>query len=290
MVTDMLRRLFCISALLVASGCRLDVTQTIDVTAKTREIITYSETFDNEAFRVATQLGGPAAFGFDAAKEDGWDVHESSGPTTHTFVFEHSFAREDTEAGLTHLARDSAAATPDDAFLMGPTAFVSLPITASTRSESSVSLPALLQPSETVTKSGRKDPAFQVANARVNAAAVNSVVHVHVEYHDTTGVHRVESDFAEATALSPSSGFTLHVGYPWPVSRILAFWRNVGPYGVFDYEHYSPPLCSAEPKYRKASMFGVGVYANGANIPQQLMTSAGTLAESWLAQHPVKCP
>ncbi len=286
----MLRRLFCISALLVASGCQLDITQTIDVTSKTRETITYNEAFDNEAFQIVTQLGGPAAFGIDAATKDGWDVHESSGPNNHTFVFEQSFPREDAEAGLTRLAHDSAAATPDDEFLMGPTAFIGIPITASARSESTVSLPALLRPSETVTKNGRKDPAFQLANARVNAAAVNSVVHVHVEFRDTTGVHRIESDFAEATTFSPSSGFTLHVGHSWPVSRLLAFWRNVGPYGVFDYEHYSPPLCSAEPKYRKAWMFGVGVYANGANIPQQLMSSAGTLAESWLAQHPVRCP
>ena len=34
----------------------------------------------------------------------------------------------------------------------------------------------------------------------------------------------------------------------------------------------------------------VGVYANGAHIPEQLMGAAGTLAENWLAQLPVKCP
>ena len=286
----MLRRLLLISALTLASGCRLDVTQTIDVTAKTREIITYRETFDDEAFQVVTQLGGASAFGFNAAKGDGWDVRGSSGPNSHTFILEHSFARGDAEGGLTRLARDSAETTPDDAFLMGPTAFVGIPITASTRTESSASLPALLRPSETITKDGRKDPAFQLANARVNAAVVNTVVHVYVVFRDPTGVHRIEPNFAEATVLSPSSELTLHAGQPWPIAPILAFWRNVGPYGVFDFEHHSPPLCSADTNYRKAWMFGVGVYANGAKMPEQLMKSAGTLAESWLARHPVKCP
>jgi hypothetical protein len=287
----MQRRLFCAAILFVVSGCRLDVTQTIDLTAEPREIVTYSETFDDEAFQATTQLGGTSAFGFDAAKEDGWDVQSSSGPDSHTFTFKRSFSRKDAEAGLARFARDSAAATPEDAFLIGPTAFIGLPITAATPTESSLSLPALLRPAETVTtKGGRKDPAFQLADARVNAAAVNSVVHVYVELHDATGVHRIGADFAEATALSPPAGLALRVGHPWPVSQVLAFWRNVGPYGVFDYEHRSPPLCSADPSYRKAWMFGVGVYANGAHIPEQLMATAGSLAESWLAQHPVKCP
>jgi hypothetical protein len=284
------RRLLCILAVLTLPACRLDVTQTIDVTAKGHEIITYSETFDDDALRVATQLGGPSAFGFDAAKQDGWDVRGSSAPNKHTFAFRHSFSGDGAEAALTRLAHDSTAATPDDAFLIGPTAFVGLPITGAAPTASSLSVPALLRPSETVGSNGRKDPAFQLANARVNAAAVNSVVHVRIELRDALGVHQVAPDFAEPTALSPSSGFTVHVGHLWPLSRILAFWRSVGPYGVFDYEHYSPPLCSAQATYRKAWMFGVGVYANGANIPKQLMTSAGTLAQRWLAAHPVKCP
>jgi hypothetical protein len=286
----MLRRFFCIVALLVLSGCRLDVTQSIDVTAKGREVITYREIFDDDAFNVATQLGGPSAFGFDAAKDDGWDVRGSSGPNEHTFTFERSFSGQDVEADLTRLAYDSTAATPDDAFLLAPTAFMGLPITASTANGKIVSVPALLRPSETLTKAGRKDQAFQLANARVNAAAVDSVVHVHIELRDGTGVHRIEPRFAEATAFSQSSESTLRVGRLWPISRVLAFWRDVGPYGVFDYEHHSQPLCSAQPKYHKSWMFGVGVWASGAGIPKQLMDSAGTLAEGWLAKHPMKCP
>lgn len=69
-----MRRFICISVLVVLSGCRLDVTQTVDVTAPSREVITYRETFDDEAFAVATHLGGPNSFGFDAAKQDGWDA------------------------------------------------------------------------------------------------------------------------------------------------------------------------------------------------------------------------
>jgi hypothetical protein len=286
----MLRQFVCIVALLVLSGCRLDVTQAIDVTTKDREIITYSETFDDEAFSVTTQIGGASAFGFDAAKKNGWDVRGSSGPNEHTFVFKRSFSRKDAEADLTRLADESALTTPDDAFFIGPTAFVGLPITASTANDKIVSVPALLRPWETLTKNGRQNSALQLANARLNAAAVDGVVHVHIELRDATGVHRVEPSFAEATVLSPSSAARLHVGHEWPISRVLAFWREVGPYGVFDYEHHSPPLCSAEPKYHKSWMFGVGVYANGARIPEQLMSSAATLAEEWLTRHPVKCP
>lgn len=284
-----MRGVFCICAVLAASGCRLDVTQAIDATVKGRETVTYTETFDDEAFRATTELGGASAFAFDAAKSDGWDVRSSSGPNRHTFVFERAFSRETTESGLTRLASDSTAATPADAFLLGPTAFIGFPITASSSNKSAVSIPALLRPAETL-KNGRKNAAFQLANARVNAAAVDSVVHVRIEIRDATGTHEIEPEFAEEKALSASSGFGLQVGPPWPVSRILAFWRDVGPYGVFDYEHYSPPLCSPAPKYRKSWMFGVGVYANGAGIPQPLMDSAGTLAENWLAKHPVKCP
>ena len=284
------RQFICIVALLVLSGCRLDVTQTIDVTTKGREVITYSETFDDEAFGVTTQIGGASAFGFDAAKQDGWDVRGSSGPNEHTFVFKRSFLSQDVEPDLTRLANESALATPNDAFFIGPTAFVGLPIAASTADDKIVSVPALLRPGETLTKNGRQDSVFQLANARVNAAVVDSVVHVHIELRDATGIHRVEPGFAEARAFSPSSSATLHVGHQWPISRILSFWREVGPYGVFDYEHHSPPLCSAEPKYHKSWMFGVGVYANGARIPEQLMASAATLAEEWLARHPVKCP
>jgi hypothetical protein len=283
------RHFICIVALLVLSGCRLDVTQTIDATMKDREVITYTETFDDEAFRVTAQIGGASAFGFDAAKEDGWDVQGSSGPNTHTFVFKRSFSGHDAEADLTRLANDSALATPADAFFIGPTAFVGLPITASATNNRIGSLPALL-PRKTLTKNGRQDSAFQIANARVNAAAVNSVVHVHIELHDGTGVHRFEPSFAAATPLSPSSSAGLRVGHQWPVSRILAFWRGVGAYGVFDYEHHAPPMCSADPKYRKSWMFGVGVYASGARIPQKLMSNAVTLADEWFTRHPVKCP
>jgi hypothetical protein len=277
-------------ALLALSACRLDVTQTIDVTQQGREVITYRETFDDEAFSATTQLGGAAAFGFDAAKQDGWNVSGSSGPNEHTFLFERTFAGQDVEADLTQLAGDSAAATPGDAFFLGPTAFIGLPITASATNPEAVLIPALLRPSETVTKAGRDDPAFQLANARVNAAAVNTVVHVLIELHDATGIHRIEPGFAADTTFSPSSGATLQVGRPWKISSLLAFWRAVGPYGVFDYVHHAPPLCKADPEYRKAWMFGVRVYANGARMPEQLMTSAGTLAEDWLAKHPVKCP
>jgi hypothetical protein len=284
------RSFLCLSALVMLCSCRLDVTQTIDVTSKGRELITYRETFDDEAFGVTTRLGGSSAFGFNAAKQDGWNIRGSSGPNEHTFVFERAFSVEDAQAQLTRLAHDSSAATPNDAFLLGPTAFIGVPITASTSNEQSVSVPALLRPSETLTKDGRADPAFQLANARVNAAAVDSVVRVHVELRDDTGLHRIDPTFAEATAIVPSSKISLQAGQLWPLSRILAFWRYVGAYGVFDYEHHSPPLCSSDPKYRKAWMFGVGVYANGARIPQQLMGTSGSLAEAWLAQHPVKCP
>lgn len=285
-----MRRFFCISALVVLSGCRLDVTQTIDLTTAGREVITYRETFDDEAFAATTQLGGASAFGFDAAKKDGWDVRGSSGSNEHTFLFQRSFSNKDAESQLTRLAFDSASTTPPDAFLLGPTAFIGVPITASTATPKSASIPALLRPSETVTKDGRKDPAFQLANARVNAAAVDSVVHVHIEIRDAAGVHRIEPKFAEATELPRSPVTALRVGNPWPLSPLLAFWREVGTYGVFDFEHHSPPLCKAEPKYHKSWMYGVGVYAGGAKIPEQLLDNAGTLAEDWQAKHPVKCP
>jgi len=57
----MLRKLLCLFALIGLSGCRLDVTQAIDVTAPGREVIIYRETFDDEAFAATTQLGGPYA-------------------------------------------------------------------------------------------------------------------------------------------------------------------------------------------------------------------------------------
>jgi hypothetical protein len=284
------RQFICIVALLVLSGCRLDVTQTIDLTTKGREVITYTENFDDEAFAATTQIGGASAFGFDAAENDGWDVHGSSGPNEHTFVFKRSFSKQDIEPDLTHLAYESTRATPPDAFFIGPTAFVGLPISASSPNDKPGSIPALLRPRETLTEHGRTNSAFQLANALLNAAAVDTIVHVHVELHDATGVHRVKPSFATPTVLLPLTGAGLHVGRQWPIANILAFWRGVGPYGVFDYEHNAPPLCSAQTKYHKAWMFGVGVYANGARIPERLMTSAVTLAEEWLARHPVKCP
>lgn len=284
------RPFLCLTALIMLCGCRLDVTQTIDVASKGRELVTYRETFDDEAFSVTTQLGGPSAFAFDAAKQDGWGVRASSGPNEHTFIFERAFSVEDAQAQLARPAHDSAAAAPNDAFLLGPTAFIGMPITSSTSNEQSASIPALLRPSETLIKGGGADPAFKLANARVNAADVDSVVRVHVELRDETGLRHIDPSFGEATAISPSSKIRLHVGPLWPLSRILAFWRYVGPYGVFDYERHSPPLCSSDPKYHKAWMFGVGVYVNGAHIPEQLMGAAGTLAQNWLARHPVKCP
>ena len=289
----MLHRLLCLCALVGLSGCRLDVTQTIDVTTPGREVITYSETFDDEAFAATTQLGGPSAFGFDAAKQDGWDVSASSGPNRHTFIFRRSFSNnDDIGSQLTRLAYDSAAATPQDAFLLAPTAFIGVPITISTATATPAStlIPALLRPAETVSKDGRNDPAFQLANARVNATVVDSVTHVHLEIRDAAGVHRIEPSFAEATELSTSPIVGLHVGNPWSLSPPLAFWRAVGTYGVFDFEHYSPPLCKAEPKYHKSWMFGIGVYANGAKIPEKLFGKTGTLAADWMKKHPVKCP
>ena len=136
---------------------------------------------------------------------------------------------------------------------------IGFPITASSSSDASVSIPALLEQSEADGTIGRADPAFQLANARVNAAAVNSVVRLFIELRDGTRFHRVRADFAKATPLSPASGLTLYVGKPWLVSPIMAFWRSVGPYGVFDYEHYARPLCSDDPKYRQAWIFGAGV-------------------------------
>lgn len=260
------------------------------MTSAARETVTYSETFDDEAFSATTHLGGPNAFSFDTAKQDGWDVRASSGPNAHTFVFERSFAVQAAQVELTRLAHDSAAATPPDAFLLAPTAFVGIPIAASTPNQRSVSIPALLRPSETLAMVKGSDPTFRLASAHVNAAVVDSVVRVHIQLRDAEGFHRIDPSFADATAISPASKVSLGVGQPWPLSRVLAFWRNVGPYGIFDYEHHAPPLCSADPKYRKAWMFGVGVYAQGAGIPEQLMDSAGTLAENWLSQHPVKCP
>ncbi len=286
----MMRHFMTILALLILSACRLDVTQTIDATAKGRRVITYTETFDDGAFAAATRLGGPFAFGVDAARQDGWKVHRSSGPDAHTFVFQRSFPTKDVELQLTRLARDSAVGTPPNAFLLGPTAFIGVPITVVTGSTHSVSIPALLRPSEAPAKGARGDATFQRANARINAAAVDSVVHVRIILRDATGVRTIEPRFADGTVFSPSSTSTLHVGQPWPIARILAFWRNVGPYGRFDYEHYAPPLCSDQLQYRKAWMFGIGVYADGARIPRHLMRTALTLAATWLAQHPVKCP
>jgi hypothetical protein len=284
------RLFFCSIALLVLSACRLDVTQTIDVRQKGQEVITYRETFDDEAFQTTTQLGAASAFGFDAAKDDGWDVSGSSGPNEHTFIFRRSFAGADVDAELTRLANNGAAATPGDAFFLGPTAFIGVPITADTTNGQTALIPALLRPADTLAEHGRSDAKFQLANALVNAAVVDSVVHIHLEIRDATGVHRIEPRFAEATTFAPTSGTGLHVGHEWKISSLLAFWRSVGPYGVFDYEHYAPPLCHAEPKYHKSAMFGVGVYANGAHMPESLMTAAATLAEQWLATHPVKCP
>jgi hypothetical protein len=280
----------CSVAVLVLTACRVDVTQTIDLTTQGRAVVSYAETFDDEAFSATGRLGGASAFGFDAAKADGWDVRRSSGPNQHTFVFQRSFSGENLDYELTRLAHDSAVATPNDAFPLGPTAFIGIPITIAATGKASASIPPLLRPSETVPNKGRKDPTFQLANARVNAAVVNSIVHIRIELKDETGIHRVEPNFSSSTLLTRSSSGGLRIGEAWPLSPLLAFWRNVGPYGVFDYQHNSAPLCTSDPKYHKAWIFGIGVYADGANMPEELMGSAVTLAESWLSQHPVQCP
>jgi hypothetical protein len=285
-----LRGFICIVALFALSACRVDVTQTIDTSAKGREVITYRETFDDEAFDATTQLGGASAFGFDAAKEDGWDVRGSSGLNEHTFVYQRSFSGQDVEGGINRLAYNIATDVGDDAFPLGPTAFIGLPITASVQNEKVTSIPPLLRVSDILKEHGRKDRDFQIANARVNAAAVDSVVHIHIEVRDSTGVHRIDPSFATATMLSPSTAVSIHLGPVWPISPLLAFWRSVGSYGVFDFEHASPPLCSTNTKYHKSRMFSIGVYAAGARIPEHLMDSAETLAADWLAKHPVKCP
>ncbi len=252
-----------------------------------REVITYRETFDDKAFNATTQLGAVSAFAFDAGKQDGWDVRGSSGPNERTFTFERSFSGENVQAGLTRLAYDNAAATGDDAFPLGPTGFIGVAITAATSNQKITSIPQLLRPSDSLTKNGRTVSAFQLANARVNAAAVDAVVHVHIELLDSAGVHRIDPSFAKATLFSPTA---LRIGPAWPISPILAFWREVGEYGVFDFEHHAPPLCSADRRNHKSWMFGVGVYAAGARMPQDLMDSAQSLAEDWLAKHPIKCP
>jgi hypothetical protein len=91
-------RLFCISALFATAGCRVDITQQIDVTAKDRETIRYDEEFDHEAFQVATQLGGPSAFGADAAMKDGWQVAEARrADGRYAIDFKRTSSRQDAE-------------------------------------------------------------------------------------------------------------------------------------------------------------------------------------------------
>ncbi|MEO7201791.1 MAG: hypothetical protein ABI431_03685 [Candidatus Tumulicola sp.] len=85
------------------------------------------------------------------------------------------------------------------------------------------------------------------------------------------------------------SALRIYAGHLWRLSSILATWQAVGDYGLFDYEHSAPPLCSAQPQYRKSRMFGAGVYAEGARIPPDLMRNAFTLADEWLSAHPVQC-
>jgi hypothetical protein len=279
----------CFFASVVLSGCNLDVTQTIDATSPDRETITYQETFDDEAYSHATDLGAPAAFGLTSAKADGWNVTQTDATDKHVLTFTKSMNPNDAPAQLTTLNTDATAeAAKGGAFLIGPTAFVGLPLVrAGVNGPILRSVPALLRPSASIPVTKKPDPAFQLANARVNAAAVNSVVTVAVIVRDASGEHRMPLDFAHAVTVP--TALRLYSGHPWRLSNILATWQSVGDYGLFDYEHSAPPLCSAQPEYRKSRMFGAGVYAEGAQIPPDLMRNAYTLADEWLSAHPVQC-
>jgi hypothetical protein len=282
-------RFFCILAALVTSGCNLDVTQTIDATSPDRETITYQETFDDEAYSHAPDLGAPAAFGLTSAKADGWTVTHTDAPDKHILTFTKSMAPNDAPAQLTKVATDATAeASKGGGFLLGPTAFIGLPLVrAGANGPILRSVPALLRPSESIPLTTKPDPAFQLANARVNAAAVNTVVTVAVIVRDASGEHRLPLDFAHAVTVP--SALRIYAGHLWRLSSILATWQAVGDYGLFDYEHSAPPLCSAQPQYRKSRMFGAGVYAEGARMPPDLMRNAFTLADEWLSTHPVQC-
>jgi hypothetical protein len=282
-------RALCILASVVISGCNLDVTQTIDVSSPDRETIAFQETFDNEAYSNAMQLGAPTAFGLTAAKADGWSVVQTDAPDKHVLTLTRSMTPDDAPAQLTKLAADATAeAAKGGDFLLGPTAFIGLPLVrAGANGPILRSVPALLRPSASIPLTKKPDPAFQLANARVNAAAVNSVVTVAVIVRDASGDHRLPLDFAHAVTVPDA--LRLYSGRPWRLSSILAAWQAVGDYGLFDYEHSAPPLCSAQPQYRKSRMFGAGVYAEGAQMPPDLMRNAFTLADTWLSAHPVQC-
>jgi hypothetical protein len=282
-------RLFCILAALVVSGCNLDVTQTIDATSADRETITYQETFDDEAYSHSGDLGAPAAFGLASAKADGWTIAQTDAPDKHILTFTKSMAPNDAPAQLTKLATDARIeASKGGGFLLGPTAFIGLPLVrAGANGPILRSVPALLRPSDSIPLTKKPDPAFQLANAHVNAAAVNTVITVAVVVRDAAGEHRLPLDFAHAVTVP--NNLRLYAGHLWKLSSILATWQAVGDYGLFDYEHSAPPLCSAQPKYRKSRMFGAGVYAEGAQMPPDLMRNAYTLADEWLSAHAVQC-
>jgi hypothetical protein len=282
-------RFFGILAAVALGGCNLNVTQTIDATSPDRETITYRETFDDEAYTHAKDLGAPAAFGLTSAKAVGWTVTQTDAPDKHVLTFSKSMVPDRAPAELTKLnAEATAGAVQSGGFLLGPTAFIGLPLVRAGASGAILdSIPALLRPSEAVAAMKQTNPAFQVANARVNAAAVNSIVTVAVIVRDADGDHRLPLDFAQAATVP--NALRLYAGDPWRLSGILATWQSVGDYGLFDYEHSSPPLCGAQPQYRKARMFGAGVTAEGARMPSDLMQNAFTLADEWLSAHPVQC-
>lgn len=282
-------RYFCILAAFVISGCNLDVTQTIDATSADRETISYQETFDDEAYSHTADLGAPAAFGLASAKSDGWTAAQTDVADKHVLTFTKSIAPNDAPAELTKLNADATVeASKGGGFLLGPTAFIGLPLVrAGANGPILRSVPALLRPSEFIPVTKKPDPAFQLANARVNAAAVNTVVTIAVVVRDPSGEYRLPLDFARAVTVP--NNLRLYSGHLWKLSSILGSWQAVGDYGLFDYEHSAPPLCSAQPQYRKSRMFGAGVYAQGAQMPPDLMRNAYTLADEWLSAHPVQC-
>ncbi|MEO7201790.1 MAG: hypothetical protein ABI431_03680 [Candidatus Tumulicola sp.] len=175
------------------SGCNLDVTQTIDATSPDRETIAYQETFDGEAYSHTADLGAPAAFGLASAKADGWTVAQTDAPDKHILTFTKSMAPNDAPAQLTKLATDATVeASKGGGFLLGPTAFIGFPLVrAGANGPFLRSVPALLRPSESIPLTKKPDPAFQLANARVNAAAVNSVVTVALIVREASGEHRL---------------------------------------------------------------------------------------------------
>lgn len=287
------------------AGCHVDITQQIE-TAPHSAVVTFIESVDDEAWSNIGAFGGDDPFGIAAAKQEGWTVETSAGNSLHTVTFKKAMPLSSILHTLRSLTNRAEALGSPGGFQLSPWHLIGTPIALSSGAPQKTSIPALLRPALAAReREGRAPYAFSLANAYVNAAAVDSIISVHLAVGDggpATGpaaasgkwqhwdLHYDSSIGIRLADIGSAQPLAIVVGKPYTLTPILALWQNVGAYGVFDYEHSSPPLCHTEPKYHKAWMFGVGVYSNGAQIPLALLDQVIAAAGLWLTDHPVKCP